>query len=503
MFLGIKLVAQPDADRLSWSVDNGPSHTTFRSGDSYLNIQKWLNYPVAYSELTADGLRFGYGGSSSSMIGEYLTGIIHSEGTLTLERDAYCTLPIFAYANDELCVVSDSLQWILKQLPSVSIDKAALAGLLVRPTIDESTLFEGLQLLGESAVLQWSPGSWRYSYSEVSPRERDVSDPKDFKKMLEATLLNYWDAVAGERIACETSGGLDSATLPLTVARLRRPVGMHIASMRFGEGFQTTQDQKIQEIADQTASEVTQIGIDQAHHFPLARFFGDEYRPEVFYQYQEIYSEALDALAAELEKQGTTVVFTGIGGDELFENNLGGEEDGAAPWLPTYLDSSMQDLLDKPKMQRERQLADSAFYAMQARNAVYISHGIWPLSPLSDPELYAFCQQLDVQYRSDKNILRGYHQACGFPESVYHPVQNEHFGRFFEDAVRFQYEKVLEAVEHHSVLVKLGYVDWKELLRTYQTARQKEFAGAELFAIFRTVTAEINLQATSSKLVVD
>lgn len=476
MFLGIRLVKPSNPSSASLKDVSDENRYIFRCGESHISIKKRLSYPTTFWSTERGILTFGYGNQDQQNLkDEFLLGSFDVEAmSLQLNRDAFCTLPLFYYMSPELCLVSDDLDWIVDQSPELTLDKVALDDLLNRPVIDSRTLFSEIRLLTDQATLLWRPGKSQVRQPEFVSDTTLPADAHDFKANLELTLERYWQLVSSVEasVAFEVSGGIDSSTMPLVIYRAHKPA-MLIASMRFIEGFQVTQDKKITELSDYCGAKLAQVDIDKNLDYPLARFFEPNLALKPFYQYQEIYSEALTKLAIKLKSKGVSVVFTGIGGDELFEN--------------------IEDSLPRP-------VAEAAFFAGQSRNKLYIDQDIWPISPLADPALRAYCQALDLAYRSNKNVLRAYHEAAGFPASIYNPIQNEHFGRFFEDAVRQNYQKLLHRLAPDSQLQKLGYLNSVDLLEAYNSARWKEIAGDELFKVFRYATAEVILQSAAKKL---
>jgi asparagine synthase (glutamine-hydrolysing) len=141
-------------------------------------------------------------------------------------------------------------------------------------------------------------------------------------------------------------------------------------------------------------------------------------------------------------------------------------------------------------------LAVSLHGAQIARNTIYIRHGIWPVSPYADAELYKYCQGLPAHSRANKNILRAYHAAYGFPEVIYHPKQNEHFGEFFDKSFSSgKYDGIINQMAADSLTAKLGYVDPGALLEAYHSCKQQLSQENDRwsFHIYAWLNAEINL----------
>lgn len=459
-----------------------------------LELLKRAAYPGTYAYLKNGELFFGYGQQAANQVTEqeYFRGHIDRNGAVRIERDIFCTLPVFFVAGKQTLAISDDYETVLKVAESKTINEAALSSLLFTPTINDQTLHEAVNLLGERSELQWSAAKLTVSKWSADPHEITSTNPQDFKAHLEKALQATWDKTAGERVAFEVSAGIDSSTMPTYIARTHQPA-MTLATMAFPDNFGTTQSQKIADIVEQTDAKLFGIHIDPAVHYPLARFFASGYKP--FYQYQEIYSEALGDLATQVADAGFDVIFTGVGGDELFENRI--TEPRPLPAIPSYAAGAPESFLKAHLASKEVEtlLPNSGYYAGQSRNKVYIDHGVWPVAPLLNLELYRYCQGLEIAFRANKNILRAYHQAIGSPPSVYSPVQNEHFGRFFEDSIRQNYARVLTELSKQSYLSRESLVDWDALTTAFNGAKWRENAHSQLFDIFRLASAEVILQS--------
>jgi hypothetical protein len=507
VFLGIHLGYNNLSNKETfWRDLSSDVEYRFESEWGVVSLRKRSAYPVTFCRQQGSALVCGYGvvpegierskGDEAYFFEqEFLLCTIDLEAqSIAVYRDAFCTLPLFVSLDDDRVSISNDMQFVTSHTQNTAVNTVALDSLVLHPHIDHQTLLEGITLLGERTVLKWGPNEHKITKRSKNVPVIENGNPKEFKQNLETTLERYWE-LAGENAAIEASGGLDSSALPLFLANRGRDASITLASMEFIEGFKDTQSEKLHDLLAVTRGTLVSTSLSLSHNYPLARFFEDGFNPRPFYQYQEIYTEALNDLAGKLSEQGYRTVFTGIGGDELFENIV---EAGPKPilspewWKPEVTIGSAPH--EEPTL-----LAHSAYYAGQSRNNVYIDHDIWPVAPLSDPALYRYTQSLGIEFRSNKNILRAYQEALRAPTSIYYPRQNEHFGRFFDDAVKANYESVLVELGRNSYLEAMGYLEWEKVTESFFAARWRESRSNELFQLFRLATAEVVLQSLRSE----
>lgn len=122
-----------------------------------------------------------------------------------------------------------------------------------------------------------------------------------------------------------------------------------------------------------------------------------------------------------------------MGGDQLFANKPHPRVAMPSPYtrpLPAFV---REELVaeDTPETSL---LAGSTMVEHLARSNIYIERDIWPVSPFHSVELFNFCQALPIQYRTNRNILRGYYQAYSFPELLYFGEEN--FDSYFDSCLR-------------------------------------------------------------------
>lgn len=512
MFLQINLAAGTHTEPAVWKDESSGDAYEYTSSVSNIRLLKRRAYPGTYAYADGPVLTFGYGERDIDLptgkipfTQEFLYCRIDlASGQMVLQRDAYCTLRLFYTQSASGFYCSDDMAEVVRNATSHDIDEQALADELFLLGWSDRTLFKDVSLAGNAAQLKWEQGIFS-SLRTVPEIDTMTGDATAFKHNLEATFQNYWQACSGDRIGFEVSGGIDSSTMPLYISRKHTGEPPVMGAMQFQDGFGRTQVQKLLDLAANTDGELFTSQLDSALHFPLARFFLPDYSPRPFYHYQEIYTEALSALARDFAGRGIEVVYTGIGGDELFENNTAAVSRRRVERSQKILDKSLfftdgaRELFNTHRQAARPGyaglLAESAYIAGQSRNSIYIDHGIWPVAPLADPKLLGYCQGLPVAFRSNKNILRGYHEASGMPASIYQPSQNEHFGMFFRKSLSQNYTGVIGKLMQRSVLHERDIIDTGAVLTTFRHAQDTDDIDKHFFDIYRLCGIEINLQA--------
>lgn len=511
MFLRIKLSAKSFESDSGWTETYNDSCFYFENGQGdFISLKKRNKYPVSFAKKINDTIVMGYGkptvdisqGDDGSI--EFLLIELDTKNnSLQVTRDIFCTLPLFVSYSTKQCTLSDDLGFVKDNLKDTSVDMLVLYSLLVDPKIDNRTLLHDISLLGSASILTWSAKQQTLIKNKIIIDKNKVGlSSRNFGSLLQKTIETYISRLDDDtKIAFEVSGGIDSSTAPLVLNYTKKLApNMVLAPMDFTGDFGFSQRKKLDDLADVTGLSVIRVGADYDRNYPLSRFFTGNFSPAFFYQYQEIYSEILNELAASLAREGFDIVFTGIGGDELFENILPvGSVDVNIPHF--YHSQKLDYLRDTVSEKSEQELitpaiADSAYFAGVSRNNIYIQNDIWPVSPLADPFLYFYCKELPIELRANKNILRAYHSTIGSPVLIYNPKQNEHFGEYFETSISKHLGNMVESIGKTSWLEKQGILKWKDVADASGSITKTEQPDpALLFSIYRLLTAEIILQS--------
>ena len=98
-----------------------------------------------------------------------------------------------------------------------------------------------------------------------------------------------------------------------------------------------------------------------------------------------------------------------------------------------------------------------------------------------------------MRYRHNRDILRAYLHAYGYPESIHSPGIQENFGDFFVQAIGFGLTTAFRGLMQTSVLAGMGLVDTGKALDCWQMAITNKDQKL-LFKLYRLLCLEANLQ---------
>lgn len=346
------------------------------------------------------------------------------------------------------------------------------------------SLFAGLHVVTERATARWErprngspvltveyPGPWpRVSAGTL----REDADPVEAFRTILAASLDRWTGVAGVRVGVELSGGRDSAIVAGTVARLRadpvRSYGLELLGP-------SAADQRTRRGELTRTFGLADTAVAIADHLPLAEGSGRIAGGQPPTPWEEIYYEAMDGLLGEAVADGTTVLLTGFGGDELCglrpsELRAMGREPHADPplWdpVPAFLTAEAAATLAEPLDTPPRGASSASAVECAAYSAArYLRRGIWPVHPLCTPELVRFCARLPAEWRRGRFIERELLSRFGCGRVVTHSRHPDDFSYAIERSFRSAARATVDALFTDPVLAELGLVDRTRLRRQY------------------------------------
>jgi asparagine synthase (glutamine-hydrolysing) len=330
------------------------------------------------------------------------------------------SVPVYCRATDDRVTVS----WDSGDLASgpVAIDAEIASHRLALHTIYSARqLCVGVTMLTERASLHVEPGRATYRYPEPVAEsfpsedlaERDVLQA--FSDALHRAVSMRPLAKGGTSI--ELSGGMDSATVATTLAMH----GEGIAS----KGILLDGAVRAPQVERRTAI-VRRLGllddtVDITSYPPELDLAVAPDQPYGFYR--DFYLEACSALWSSASAQGRHILLTGIGGDELFPA-YASEMSTAGIQNPEWVHQSSvyaESLMTPHALNAARSLRTfdapaspvptTSLLAHACRSSDLLRHGQWPINPLSDPRLVAFCHRLPKDSRRGREVMRQYLQS--------------------------------------------------------------------------------------------
>jgi asparagine synthase (glutamine-hydrolysing) len=190
---------------------------------------------------------------------------------------------------------------------------------------------------------------------------------------------------------------------------------------------------------------------------------------------------------------GTRVMLTGFGGDELcglYESERAAlgyapspdwslSPPGGPSFLTPAASASLAEALDRPPPSA---MCESSIDVAALSAARYLRHGIWPVHPLCTPELVRFCARLPAAWRADRKIERAMLTRLGVSRRITHPAYTDDLSPALVRGMRTSARPLLDRLFADPVIAEQGVVDGPRLRRDYADwCGRDDTDGAEHF----------------------
>lgn len=364
--------------------------------------------------------------------------------------------------------------------------------LALHTTYAARQLYTGVVMLTERASMHVEPGRARFRYPDPMEEEAPAHDDGDdmlprFSAALErAVSLRPW---SDGGVSLELSGGMDSATVAVALARLHG--GIDSKGILLDGDVRAPQVRRRRLIAERLGLADHTVDISA---FPPALDLDAPHEPYGFCR--EFYLEACAALWHSARDKGRHTLFTGVGGDELFPAYLGEVSEGAAKGPGWARDArSYAEAFLTPRAlaaARSRSLFDApvspvpvtALLANACRAPDLLKHGQWPVHPLSDPRLAHFCHRLPRSSREGREVMRRYLESHLGADVFPRGYLKETFANVLPPLIA-QHAHRLAGQLRECALADLGLVDREEVLTLLGTiADTRSHPATSAFASF-------------------
>lgn len=460
------------------------------------------DYPVTYCQKEKNGdIRLGYGAAASSLDDEYLRIVIKHDGSLEVERDVICTLPLYYGYDGKKLVISNDFHEVCASLEKLTPNIEHISSAFHKFTDMWDTLFAEVNILGERQRLTFQKGLmihqppprlWTHN-AELLP-----TDPRQFVYILQKHLDTFFETrLAGSLFTFEVSGGLDSCLLPLYLStKSIGPLTGYSLIMPGGD-MRERQLNKLHAVSRAARMQLSFVQLDDAYDLMPALLpdAGDTFLPTM----HGIYSASYMSAIAQMHGRGVRVIVCGLSGDQMFEHtppqdvyNLAEEfskhrAEFAGPSLHYSKIKVPPTLLSPNTVIENSSLANN-----------YIRHDIWPVSPFQNLGLFNFCQALPIQYRANKNILRAYYQAAQFPSLLYTGSNEDYYAYFKNILSNGVVASRVANLSKGAYTEAVGLVDTSKIRKLYdQVSRQGEDPENKLYYIYDWINIEQNLRLSS------
>jgi len=349
----------------------------------------------------------------------------------------------------------------------------------------KQTIVPEIQMLTACSSATWESGqALQITYPEPAERHfpRQVLDGADvvgtLGRILSASSTRWIDRSLNAPVSAELSSGLDTAMVASAAAAgSERPVRTYGLIMP-GEPGRHQQDRRAQ-LIDHFGFVDLSV---EAREFPpftdLTRIAENQ-----VYVGQEFYHEAFEQMLRLARSEGTVLLMSGNGGDELCYLNE--DEWGPDEWssrrgdivveragIPDFFTDKTFELYHDGLYKIDRapraRMPRSAFTSSAASAPLYLNNGVWPASPLATPEIYRFCRSLPREWREGRTIQRDWLTRLGCSRAVTHPESTETFQPVMEYSLREAARPLIQRLFADSYLAEGGFVDRDRLVHHYE-----------------------------------
>ena len=330
------------------------------------------------------------------------------------------------------------------------------------------TIIDGLRLLTQGCSARWraATGQLGFTYppSQAPPAVADLRPDADvpggvWRCLTSTVRRGPWSAVTGS----ELSSGLDSALVTAAVvAECRQPPVRSYAVRLSGPAGDRQQARRL-ELVRQFGTVDTPLSSMGLEPFVPG---GIRDRGLAVLPWEDCYLEAFDELLALAAADGVEVMHTGFGGDELCYHRRVGDLSYRPP-----ADDTVPDHLTPLALAALREIGPvaepapaaipmhSALQAATISSARYLRRGIWPVFPLTSPDLVRLCARLPWSWRQNRAVTRTMLGRLGVSGSVANASDSDSFAPVLARGLRRAGPGRLSGLWRDSRLADLGLLD--------------------------------------------
>lgn len=402
--------------------------------------------------------------------------------SVEINAGSWGTAPVYLHVRDNVLRIDWDAARLYPYLGSIVLDRpiAATVLLALGQRYSHRTIFPEIAMLTERATALWQPphNAVRVTYPPPYARAAEsrlragVNVARTFREILLASMRR-WRASESDPVAVELSGGLDSSVVASGVAQLPAPAahayGMIVPGM--AAVYQRVRRNEV----------VHRMGLRDrnfacAEHPPFGQ--GDPQSVEGFVPWEEFYSAAIAHMLTLAREDGISMIYTGVGGDELCslytgEPDVNADIDPSA--CPQFIRETVIDafVTDALRERAPKALAYTSVLESGAAGArVYLRNGVWPANPLATPELVEFSRRLPLRWRRDRRLSRAVLKSFGYSRRVTHP-RREHLEDFLGlmDYGLHEAASLCDRLFADSRLEAQGLIDSRAFLDAYRDYR--------------------------------
>lgn len=315
-----------------------------------------------------------------------------SQEKVSVHNSSVATCPLYITSSDHVIHGSWDYFNVCKKSNDQSINQAAIRSFIsTGQQYSSQTFLSKVHLLTErtrfdfdgSTIKIHAPDKTDYIQPKVTRENADVVS--SFDELISASVSQWLDP-AQKSIGIEASGGLDSSCVALTIrknwTKELNAFSILLENNDAGKQQRHRRDELIRKIGaiDHT--------IEGYEFLPLSCDI--PYAPN-----EEVYIEALTEEINIASQIGCSIIFTGIGGDELtklsYSEHLDvvGQPENKPPTFDysILVDTHSSDEQDSLFLEPSSVLPISTLLAANARAPSFLRKGVWPAHPLAVPDV--------------------------------------------------------------------------------------------------------------------
>jgi asparagine synthase (glutamine-hydrolysing) len=433
-----------------------------------------------------------------------------------LTAGSWGTAPLYLHAAHDVLRASWDVADLYPHLQSTELDIhfASQYLLSLNNPYSRRTIFPEITRLTERARAHWSPpfDRVRITYPpaidhSVAHRLRSRADVVGtFREILQSSMRrSRYDEQ--QPIAVELSGGLDSTLIVATAATLPAPATFSYGLIMPGQPgeYQRLRRNEVVERAGLLDREFP------CCDYPPFNPRSHRVRGNGTVMWGEYYEEAVTHLVELVRADGLHTIYTGMGGDELCSYQFGelradeqeGDDALRSSGFPEFVNRRVVEAFKERHKIDDAPPALSYTSVMESAVAVapvYLRNGVWPISPLTTPELVEFCRKLPLAWRHRRKIHRqvlasfGYSKRVAFPK----PAHLETFVPVMNYSLGTVAASVIEDVFVDSLVEAQGLIDGRALLRAYHRFRAGS-AAPHIDQILGALVLELTLRSVERR----
>jgi Asparagine synthase (glutamine-hydrolyzing) len=384
---------------------------------------------------------------------------------LKLRAGLLGSAPVYCRITDDTVEASYDLADFFSRPTTIDLEMASRR-LALSADYSARQLCSGILMLTERAMLYAEPGKARYVYPSpaetVSPSEGALIDHgiERFEQLLHRAVSVR---PAPNQMAVELSGGMDSATVACALTRSHDNILS--LGILLDEADSQAQAERRRMLVETLGLRDTRVNIDAFP--PTLDLQPRASRPD--YPLAEFYLEAFESLWDSAQAQDSEQLFTGLGGDQLFpayrnEEHPTGSHSGA---VAAEAKRRAESLLTPRALNASRSingfdapagpLSASVLASSMCQAPHLLRRGLWPVNPLSDPHLVAFCRRLPLESRRDRETMWRYLRV-NVGEVFPRNYRKETFAHVLPELIA-QHAKTITMQLSQCALADLGLVD--------------------------------------------